>query len=246
MTTTQPPTEPSEPLEAAPPTLDVGYDERWIRIDPSRPFAIGRAADLSIDDNAYLHRRLLELSFDRFWTIANVGDRLGATISDVDGTGIHAWLSPGAVLPIVMRTTDVRFTAGPSTYRITLSLSQPLMTVRSQEAELLGNKTLAPVELTDLQRALVVSLAEPTLRSPTKDATVIPPSAEAARRLGWTITKFNRQLDAVCAKLDRSGVAGLHGELGGSASNRRSRLVEYAIATRLVTRDDLSILDEPE
>jgi hypothetical protein len=37
----------------------------------------------------------------------------------------------------------------------------------------------------------------------------------------------------------------LHGGPGQLASNRRARLVEYAIAVRMVTRDDLPLLDVP-
>jgi hypothetical protein len=34
----------------------------------------------------------------------------------------------------------------------------------------------------------------------------------------------------------------LHGEPGRLASNRRARLVEYSLAVRLVTRDDLELI----
>ena len=71
----------------------------------------------------------------------------------------------------------------------------------------------------------------------------LPTSSEAARRLGWTLTRFNRKLDHVCEKLERQGVRGLHGAPGRLASNRRARLVEYALASRIVTRDDLSLIE---
>ena len=74
----------------------------------------------------------------------------------------------------------------------------------------------------------------------------LPSSSAAAQRLGWTMSKFNRKLDNVCDKLDRAGVKGLRGGQGDHAMNRRSRLVEYAIAARLVTRADLPLLDQPE
>lgn len=225
------------------PVLQVGFNDAWTTVDPNVGFGIGRAADLSVDDeNPYLHRRLLEIRYAQFWTISNVGTRLSATLSDIEGGGVHAWLAPGAVIPLVMRTTEVRFTAGATTYRIALHLSAPLMSLRPLVADRSGGTTLAPITLTDLQRLLVLSLAEPTLQEPTKDITAVPPSADAARRLGWTITKFNRQLDAVCQKLGRAGVEGVQGDLGSLASNRRSRLVEYAMATRLVTIDDLVLL----
>lgn len=74
----------------------------------------------------------------------------------------------------------------------------------------------------------------------------IPSSAQAAARLGWTMTAFNRKLDNVCDKLDKVGVPGLRGGKGNLATNRRSRLVEYAVATRLVSREDLVLLSKKE
>ncbi len=71
----------------------------------------------------------------------------------------------------------------------------------------------------------------------------IPSSAQAARRLGWALTRFNRKLDNVCDKLDRLGVSGLRGGPGAHATNRRARLVEYAVSSRLVTAADLPLLD---
>ena len=58
------------------------------------------------------------------------------------------------------------------------------------------------------------------------------------------MTTFNRKLDNVCEKLDKIGVDGLRGGRGKLATNRRARLVEYAVATRLVSVDDLALLDD--
>ena len=63
-------------------------------------------------------------------------------------------------------------------------------------------------------------------------------------RLGWTLTAFNRKLDNVCDKLDRMGVQGLRGGPGQVATNRRARLVEYAVTSQDVTRADLALLDD--
>ncbi|HHX86438.1 MAG TPA: hypothetical protein GX694_14185, partial [Actinomycetales bacterium] len=69
-------------------------------------------------------------------------------------------------------------------------------------------------------------------------------TADAAARLGWAVTKFNRKLDNVCEKFSRVGVRGLRGSEGNMASNRRARLVEYAVAAGVVTADDLPLLDD--
>jgi hypothetical protein len=99
--------------------------------------------------------------------------------------------------------------------------------------------------MTPDQVRLVLALAEPALTGRSGRGTALPTSGEAAQRLGWTVTKFNRKLDNVCQKLAAQGVRGLHGEPGHLASNRRARLVEYALAVRLVTRDDLRLIGEP-
>ena len=66
---------------------------------------------------------------------------------------------------------------------------------------------------------------------------------QGAARLGWSLPKFNRKLDHLCEKLHRAGVAGLHGGLGTGAADRRRRLVDHALEARLVTTDDLALLD---
>jgi hypothetical protein len=71
----------------------------------------------------------------------------------------------------------------------------------------------------------------------------LPTSRAAAARLGWKLTKFNRKLDNVCAKVGKAGVSGLHGDLSDLATNRRQRLVDFAVTSQVVTRDDLALLE---
>ena len=61
--------------------------------------------------------------------------------------------------------------------------------------------------------------------------------------MGWTLKKFEKKIDNVCDRLSNRGVRGLKGEAGNLAANRRARLVEYALAARLVTVEDLALLD---
>ncbi len=98
------------------------------------------------------------------------------------------------------------------------------------------------VTLTPDQRLLIVALCEDVLRRGDRGAAAVPQSAAAAARLGWPVTKFNRKLDAVCSKLADTGVRGLHGGPSKLASSRKARLVEYAMAARIVTADDLELL----
>ena len=207
------------------------------------PFTVGRDADVVIeDDNRFLHRQFLTLSSSQgVWLLTNVGTQLTATVSDPDGR-LEAFLSPGAVLPLVFGETLVRFTAGPTSYEFSIMLPDPTFVASRIDENDSGDTTVGRTVMTPDQLRLILALAEPALTGRARGGTALPSSGDAARRLGWTTTKFNRKLDNVCQKLAAQGVRGLHGEPGRLASNRRARLVEYAIAVRLVTRDDLALI----
>jgi hypothetical protein len=210
------------------------------------PFTIGRDADFVVDDdNRFLHRQFISLHHQGgIWVLTNVGSQLTATVSDADGL-LEAFLAPGAVLPLVFSETRVRFTAGPTTYELGIRLADAAFLPSQVDESELGDTTIGRLTMTPDQLRLILALAEPTLLGGGRAGTSMPSSGEAADRLGWTTTKFNRKLDNVCQKLAGQGVRGLHGEPGRLASNRRARLVEYAVAVRLVTRDDLPLLDTP-
>lgn len=225
------------------PAAHVEFCGTWSRIAPPGPYTVGREGDLAIDDNPYLHRHFLSFDWDRYWWVTNVGNRLTATVSDDQGA-MQAWLAPGATLPLLCHQTEIRFTAGPTAYLVTLALDEPAVTITGDTGPTLGATTLKPADLTSNQRLTVLSLAEAALRAGRNTSSLIPSSQEAAQRLGWTVTKFNRQLDATCQKLTNAGVRGLHGGVDKLASGRRARLVEYALAVRLLTADDLALLDD--
>lgn len=210
-----------------------------------RPFSLGRDADLVIDDNPFLHRRFLTIdATSGVWVLSNVGDQLAATVSDTEGR-LEAFLAPGAVLPIVFPETVVRFTAGPTTYEVGLHLEEPVFqaTPMPVGGTVAADTTIGRVSLTRDQHLMVLALAESALKSAGGASAVLPTSNQAAARLGWTTTKFTRKLDNVCDKLTKLGVRGLQGGVGDSASNRRARLVEYALAVRLVDSSQLGLLE---
>ncbi|OIQ92692.1 hypothetical protein GALL_253630 [mine drainage metagenome] len=218
----------------------------WFDVSPTQPFVVGREGALGLDDNPYLHRRFLEVVLvDGMWWLRNVGSRLSATITEPSG-GMQAWLTPGGRLPLVFGTTVVVFTAGPTTYQLGLETAHATFaSTQFLSGSETGTTTVGHVVLTLTQRALIVALSEPLLRSPGSTTTQIPSSAAAAARLGWALTRFNRKLDNVCDKLDRVGVGGLRGGPSRLATQRRARLVEYAVTARLVTSADLGLLDNP-
>ena len=223
--------------------LEIDFAGEVTTLDGSRVFFVGRDADLSLDDNPYLHRRFLEIRRDQdLWWLINVGAQLAARVSDATA-GVHAWLPPGGKMPIVFESTTVHFVAGPTHYEIWLKLLGAPYVSESRPIESDGSTTIGPVELTNDQRLLLVSLAEMALRRGTPGMSEIPTSANAARRLGWTLKKFEKKIDNVCEKLTSRGVKGLKGESGNLAASRRARLVEYALSARIVTSADLGLLD---
>ena len=225
-------------------TVTVEFSGEYFTVTTGGRFTVGREGDLAIDDNLFLHRHFLEIAESGgFWWLSNIGTRLTATVTDAAG-GVQAWLSPGARLPLVFERTTVVFSAGPTTYELIVHATQPAFRPTRRE-DTNGESTIGDVPLTASQRLLILALAEPQLLRDGTGMSGLPTSAKAAERLGWTVTRFNRKLDNVCDKLDRIGVPGMWGGQRAFATNRRARLVEYAIATRLVTKQDLALLDAP-
>ncbi|MDQ1483676.1 MAG: hypothetical protein QOF35_1752 [Actinomycetota bacterium] len=212
-----------------------------------RQLTIGRSGDVEIDDNPFLHRAfLVVLQQGGLWWLCNVGSRLTAAVADDTGL-LQARLAPGARIPLTLNRILVFFTAGPTTYDFEIILDDLLSTpvaLAIVEADPLGQITVGRVSFTPSQKLLMVALCEGSLSQSRPGTSHIPTSAAAAERLGWTVTKFNRKLDNVCQKLADAGNRGLHGGVGRLANNRKSHLVEHALSTRLVTANDLLLLDD--
>jgi hypothetical protein len=226
------------------PALRIEYCGEWHDLRAGEVLTIGRDADLVIDDNPELERRLLEI-FDEhgMWWIGSTAASRSVQVGDPSGR-VSTELTPGTRAPVVFNPAHVVFTAGRTTYEFALHGDLPY-SAAATSAELRPDRVDLP-RLTPNQRLLLVVLCERTLRHPSRGRGDFPTSAEAAARLGWSLTAFNRKLDNVCDRLDRAGVAGLRGGRGNLATRRRTRLIEYALASRLVTADDLSLLPDDD
>jgi hypothetical protein len=226
------------------PSLVLDFAGEIFQVVPDETFIIGRQGQLALDDNPYLHRRFIVLSFrDGLWWVANTGTRLPVIVSDSHGL-MRSVLAPGASLPIVFPEVLLTFTAGPTAYEIQIECAvDGFFTPAHRVDDVAGDTTVGPSRFTPSQRLLMLALAEPVLRRAGTGASEIPASADAARRLGWNLTRFNRKLDNVCDKLTTAGVKGLRGDSEDQATNRRAALVEYAVSTLLVRIDDMPLLD---
>jgi hypothetical protein len=204
----------------------------------------GRDAQLEIDTNPYLHR-VLGRFVDRsgHWWLDNLGSAIPLHLQDLSGP-TSALLAPGTGMAIGFAEFRVSFTAGPSRYELDgaveeleldLDLRPPPGAPRTLE--------WGVVELTDDQRLVLVAMCEASLRRPHGAPCEPPPNRACAARLGWSLPKFTRKLDHLCLKFARAGIEGVHGDYGDSAANRRRRLVEHSLATRLVSPEDLHLLD---
>jgi len=223
-------------------SLRLDFAGEVIEIPEDKPFVLGRDADYVIDTNRYLHRRFLAIvRAEGIWWLANVGAQSAATVSDHLGS-VHAWLSPGARLPMVFSRTVVWFSAGPVTYEFELLLDDPPFDLPDTLGDGTGATTKGQIVLTHEQRRLLAVLAEPVLRRAGLGRNALPSNQVAATRLAWSIRRFNKQLDLPGDRLRRQGVAGLQGDSGQLATQRRARLVEYAVACRLVTAEDLDLI----
>lgn len=230
--------------EQASDELVVDFAGEVHHVAPGEVFTIGRTGSLEIDDNPYLHRVFLEIRHtDGLWWVANVGTHLAAHMADVRGL-VRTTLAPGARQPLVFETTLVTFMAGSTSYEIELELERAAYQVAQRTPHPSADATIGPTEFTESQLLAILALAEPVLRREGTGVGHVPTAVEAASRLGWTQTRFNRKLDNVCQKLEAVGVSGLRGGPGSQASNRRATLVDYAVSTLLVTVDDLPKLRE--
>ena len=123
-------------------------------------------------------------------------------------------------------------------------MAEPPYQFEPMELLEVGTTTIGRIDLTPDQKLMLLVLAESALLKGMPGIAELPGASEAARRLGWTQKKFEKKLDNVCDRLAANGVRGLKGDLASQATSRRARLVEYALAARLVTPADLALLDE--
>lgn len=214
-------------------------------VSPGDSFAFGRSADLSIDENNHLHRRLGQFDFaDGMWWLHNIGSALTIEVIDRNSPS-RLTLAPGASTALVFEEACLRFQAGPSQYEVNVDVPLLRPTVEATETtDGVPTVTGSQLTFTADQFLCILSLAEPRLRD--RASVDIPTNKAAAARLGWKITKFNRKLDNVCNKVGNAGVPGLHGGAGALATKRRERLVDYALATSVVAPADLARLDDVE
>jgi len=224
--------------------LYVDFIGEVTTVEPGAELTFGRQADLHVDDNRHLHRVL-----GRFWSrgdawwLTNEGRAITIQIADADSRS-SVQLAPGSEIALSFPNSILRFRAGITDYEITVRVpdrgaregddeDDPLDADDEGEGDTIA---LGDIMLTPEQRLLLLALGEATLRDP-HSSDELPTNRAVARRLGWSITKFNRKLDNLCDRFTKLGVGGLRGSVDQLATGRRRRLVEHAVESGLITRD---------
>jgi hypothetical protein len=235
--------------------LHVDFIGEITTVEPGAELTFGRQADLHIDDNRHLHRVL-----GRFWSrgdawwLTNEGRAITIQIADADSRS-SVQLAPGSEIALSFPNSVLRFRAGVTDYEIAVRVpdrfadegdeddDDPLDADDDEAGETIA---LGDIMLTAEQRLLLLALAEGTLRDP-HSSDELPTNRAVARRLGWSITKFNRKLDNLCNRFTKLGVGGLRGSIDQLATDRRRRLIEHAIESGLISRSQLDRLPpEPD
>lgn len=237
--------------------LYVEFCGEWTTLDAGEERTFGRSADILIDENRHLHRILGRFYFlNNTWWLMNEGRSITIQIADADSRSTIA-LAPGSEIGLTFPNAVLKFRAGTTDYEMTLKTPDRVATdVRSSDPlddgdpddddwvdETIG---LGGLPLTDEQRLLLLALGETMLLEP-HGTPEMPTNRAVSRRLNWSITKFNRKLDNLCSRFAKLGVGGLRGSIDQLATDRRRRLVEHAIESHLITRDQLPQLPpEPD
>jgi hypothetical protein len=228
--------------------LVVGFIDESRVLKPGDELTFGRSADIVIDENRYLHRILGKFHHaSGLWWLTNVGSSIPLTVSD-SASPSFARLAPGASMPVSFEAASVTFEAGGASYELAVEvLTDPVDLAEAHgdvwpdDEDSEATRTASSLPLSDEQRLLLVALAEPQLRDPSREID-LPTNRQLASSLGWTITKLNRKLDGLCRKYAAAGVSGLHGSTGALARDRRARLVEHALHSGVVSPADLAML----
>lgn len=222
--------------------LVVDFCDDITVLRPGETLTFGREADISVDDNEFLHRQLgkFERRDDRWW-VGNIGSRIEFEVFD-RVTRASARLTPGTAQPLPGSDLILQFAAGPTGYELLVQCAPPGAVETTEPSDTLS---LASIAWAPEQRLLFTILAESLLRRPHAPLT-LPTNQEARDRLGWSEAKFNRKLDNVCDRLTSSGIRGLSKGVNKRNNQRRAVLAETAFNRGIVSTDDLHTLESYE
>jgi hypothetical protein len=212
--------------------------ERW-DLDPGEVFTFGREASCSVClDPADLGISRLAGSIEEdsgtWWLVNHSATR---PLQVVDETGIRSVLAPGRRSPVIgtltvivegqVRRHALALDAGPP---------QPPPSPFSRLADSRPTVTAPEALLSDADKVALVALFAGYLEAFPRYDPHPRSYADAATRLEWPRTTLVKRVEHMRTRLTNAGVPNLLGE------NALDALAEWALTSRVITRDDLELL----
>ncbi|MCP3992166.1 MAG: hypothetical protein GY724_24050 [Actinomycetia bacterium] len=203
---------------------------------PDIELAFGRQAELTLDENSYLHRRAGRFRMRQStWWLENLGSRLRLTMASSDGSLLD--LQPGDSSLLLGERGEVSITAGPTRYMIEYELQQRQADWDDTSQFRIGGAdtmTFGPI-LTPRELDFVVVMAQGRL---TGRLGPIPSHGEIAEVWGVSHKTVDNTLQRLRAKLRDQNI---------NFVNSSETLIEYLVTQGLVSTADLdwACLDRP-
>lgn len=221
--------------QSSPPGLTVRFVGEVYT--PEVELTFGRQADLSLDDNSYLHRRAGRFRLRQStWWLENLGARLRLTMASSDGSLLD--LQPGASSLLLGERGEISITAGPTRYMIEYELQQRQADWDDTSQFRIGGAdtvTFGPI-LTPREIDFVVVMAQGRL---TGRLGPIPSHGEIAEIWGVSHKTVDNTLQRLRAKLRDQNI---------NFVNSSETLIEYLVTQGLVSTADLdwACLGQPD
>lgn len=207
-------------------------------LDPSEALTFGRAATCRVrldPDDRSISRLAGSIEHESgTWWVCN---RSAVRITVVDDLGIRSIVAPGRRTHIDGPVTIV---IEGSTRRHALEVwtdGAPAPGARPEDDGQLGSTTTADeVVISERDRMALGALFAGYLESFPRYDPHPRSYNDAAARLGWSRTRLMKRVEYIRIRLTRAGVPNLIGETA------LPHLAEWALTTRVITRDDLELL----
>ncbi|MBB5867368.1 hypothetical protein F4553_000747 [Allocatelliglobosispora scoriae] len=217
----------------------ITLDTTAVTATAEAPVSFGRATDcdLCLDEHdTGVSRRSGVVEFDHgTWWVRNTSST--RPLSIVDDHGFRSVLPPGRRVAV---ESPVRVLVDRAAGRPFSLLVEPLGVPAASAAE--AAPTGVPtavgeqVLISDADRLAMVALFAGYLEDPPRYDPYPKTYAAAAARLGWPRTTLVKRIEYLRGRLDAAGVPSMTGWTA------LTNLAEYAISRRLITRDDLDLL----
>lgn len=219
--------------------LVVRVGDRVLEARPGAPVSFGRAPDSTVcldpEDRAISRRAgVVEHDGGQWWVRNTSGSR---SIAVADGFGLRTVVPPGRRV-VVETALRVIVDGTTGSHELTLEpAAAPTVVVgddipAGDDATAMGNE----VVVNPLDRAAMVALFAGYLEQGARYDPNPKSYAAAAARLGWPRTTLVKRIEYLRTRLTAAGVPGLTGW------NALEGLAEWALTNRIVTVDDLALL----